>query len=587
MSATVQPIHPRPECETVKRGSLESGYPGSRQVVAVSVDPPVRVPVGPNAEHWTSIGFQRTVLAVTRTLTTTTRLLDVLDLVREDPRVQVVFTHERGSAFTDGVLDLIRSIGGRLVPWDQAVHTQFDLAITASEAGDLHMLDAPIVVVPHGVGHNKYIKTGIGDPKSVSGFRADQLVRNGRVVPTAIVLSHEEQLDQLKASCPEALPRAVVAGDVCLDRLLASVPHRRRYRRALGITDHQRLVVVNSTWGQQSVIARDLGLATRLPAALPADEYRVAVVLHPSVWFGHSPYQVRSWLHSAIEAGVLLVPPHEGWRATLIAADLLISDHGSISLYGAALGVPLLLGAFDDQETVPTTPMATLARYAPWLDPQLDLRKQVEDTIAHHDPTTYESVTGRAFALQGHGAQALRSLLYRTMSLPEDSRSPVARPVEDPKPEVRAVHAYRVLTTITDRSTVSLERFPSTLAEPVRYNAAERDQHLAVEEDILDTALRDSASVLLSSTSVSEPVTWCTGALNANPTARIAATPDVLVVRTHGGSVEVFDVPSKTGHVVASAVYALIAAGRLDTEEVVIRLGSEERINLVRRRYTE
>ncbi len=34
------------------------------------------------------------------------------------------------------------------------------------------------------------------------------------MVPSLLVLSHEEQLDRLRAACPEAVPAAVVAGDV-------------------------------------------------------------------------------------------------------------------------------------------------------------------------------------------------------------------------------------------------------------------------------------------------------------------------------------------------------------------------------------
>ncbi|MFD0204417.1 MULTISPECIES: hypothetical protein [Saccharothrix] len=530
------------------------------------------------------------MLAVTRTVTTTTRLLDVLDLVREDARIQVVFTVEPGSAFTDGVVDFVRSFGGRLVPWDQVLGMSFDLVIAASEAGDLHLLDAPVVVLPHGAGHNKYIKTEPGAPRSVSGFRADQLVRDGRVVPIAIVLSHEEQLNQLALSCPPALPRAVVAGDVCLDRLSASRSHRSRYRRALGLHDRQRLVVVNSTWGARSVFAQHLRLPARMLAELPADEYRVALVLHPSVWFGHSPYQVRGWLASAIGAGLLLVPPHEGWRATLVAADVLVSDHGSLSLYGAALGVPLMLGAFDDEEVVPTSPMAELADHAPRLRPDADLRTQIETAIADHDPTIHDPITRRAFALRDQATRVLRTLLYDTMSLAQDDAEFDARPVGDPEPEVRPVTAHRVVTTVSHDSTVAVERFPATLPEPSwPSHNAEHDQHLAVEHDSFDTALLDSAAVLLASVRPHDAVGWGRSALAAHPGARVAATADSLVVRGNGGRLHLFDLDRTAVEpsIAASAVYALSAADRLTPaqDRLTVRLGS--RTHEVRFRFRD
>lgn len=44
------------------------------------------------------------------------------------------------------------------------------------------------------------------------------------------------------------MPYAVVAGDPRFDRITASTSLRARYRAALGIAEHERLVVVSSTW---------------------------------------------------------------------------------------------------------------------------------------------------------------------------------------------------------------------------------------------------------------------------------------------------------------------------------------------------
>src|SRR5690606_30658476 len=82
----------------------------------------------------------------------------------------------------------------------------------------------------------------------VFGLSEETLTHEGRIVPDAIALSHTAQLARLEKGCPEALPRAFVAGDPCHDRILASLPRRRAYRRAFGLRPGRRLVVVNSTW---------------------------------------------------------------------------------------------------------------------------------------------------------------------------------------------------------------------------------------------------------------------------------------------------------------------------------------------------
>ncbi|HEX8864906.1 MAG TPA: hypothetical protein VF821_04560, partial [Lentzea sp.] len=516
----------------------------------------VRVPVGDEASRWITVGFDRTVLVVVRTVTTATRLLDVLDLICEDSRVQIVFTFESSSAFTAGVTAFIDAIGGLLLPWEQAVRHRFDIAIAASENGALHRLQAPVVLLPHGAGHNKFSKNS----NDISGYTPHQLVRDGTVVPRVIGLSHQDQLDQLAASCPEAVPQAVVAGDVCFERLRASAPHRARYRKALGLNNSQRLVVVSSTWGTRSAFGRDHKLVQRLLAALPRDEYRVALVLHPSIWFGHSPYAVRGWLRSALDAGLLLVPPHEGWRAVLVAADLLISDHGSISLYGAAVGVAVLLAAFDHDEIVPGTPMAGLAGKAGALDAHGDLRRQIDTAITTQHPQVLGDVVDRAFGLAGKGAQVLRSLLYDVMVLSEPADPATARPVGEPSTEERRMQAHLVSTTVIGDHTVELERFPANVPAA---SAPGRDQHIAVEDDVFDTALADSAAVVLARNAPSDVLAWARQVLADHPSARVVAAKSLIVLRRDERvfqlAVEPAAEPGNDLAVAASAVCAVTA----------------------------
>jgi len=121
-------------------------------------------------------------------------------------------------------------------------------------------------------------------------------MRDGRVLADAIVLSHNKELAVLRRQCPEAVAAAVVAGDPCFDRLVASLPHRSTYRAALGVHDSQELVVVSSTWGQQSLFGRNHDLIPRLLDELDPAGFRVAALVHPAVWFGHGPRQIRAWL---------------------------------------------------------------------------------------------------------------------------------------------------------------------------------------------------------------------------------------------------------------------------------------------------
>jgi hypothetical protein len=210
----------------------------------------VNGPFGLDGIKGMTVPDQRTVLAVAHHLTSATRLTEVLPLLESDRRIQVVYTAAPASYFTGGLTDYLRGLAGLVVPWDQAIRTRWDMAIAASH-GLLEQLHAPVLTLPHGSGPGKLYGRiqGAGPPatRPVTGVPPDRLVVGGRVVPSALILPHERHLELLARDCPEALRVAAVAGDPCLDRLLASRRHRDSYRRAFGMRTGRRLVLVSST----------------------------------------------------------------------------------------------------------------------------------------------------------------------------------------------------------------------------------------------------------------------------------------------------------------------------------------------------
>ena len=128
-------------------------------------------------------------------------------------------------------------------------------------------------------------------------------MRDGTVLASAIVLAHEGDREILRRQCPEALPATVVAGDPCYDRLLASLPWRDHYRRAMQVAEDQQLVVVASTWGREGIFGHVPDLLPEVMTQLPADRYRVAALVHPAVWSAHGIRQVRAWLRIAARQG--------------------------------------------------------------------------------------------------------------------------------------------------------------------------------------------------------------------------------------------------------------------------------------------
>ncbi|MFG3232435.1 hypothetical protein ACGFZG_11930 [Streptomyces antibioticus] len=579
----------------------------------------LRVPVGEDANRWITRTGCRRVLFIIHNVTSATRLLDVLPLFHSDVRVQMFATCTGSSPFLAGVPELLARAGFPVLPWEQAKATEFDLAVSASYGGELGSIRGKLVVLSHGMGYNKRLRTPDaeqsrtpvpGSRTPVFGLSPEWLLEDGRPLATATVLSHPEQLERLRASCPEASSTAVLAGDPCYDRILAALPQRDRFRRALGVTPGQQLVVLSSTWAPRSLFGGagapkaddDLlpWLLSRLTTELPADEYRTVAVLHPNIWHGHGPGQVRAWLDSARRAGLDAIPPLEGWRQALIAADCVLGDHSSVTYYAASIGIPVLLGAFPQEDLDPLSPVAALGRTAPRLLRHDSLRAQIDRAITSHDPGLYKELAEQASSSPGESAALLRRLFYGLMDLPELSEhaallDPLPLPPYGP---ARRTAPMRVLTETSDTTPpqVTVIRHavigdgPDLPETPAGQAEA---AHTLVDEETRETGRLQLADIVVRCAAaddprVGPPAAWTSEALTRYPYCGLVAYvdgPDRCVVRTRAGDlVRLSAAPDPDGRpnlcdpaAYASALYGWLASGRPLGEalpEITVRTGT-------------
>jgi hypothetical protein len=388
----------------------------------------------------------------------------------------------------------------------------------------------------------------------------------------------------LQHSCPEAAPSAVLAGDPCFDRTLAARPYRERFRRALGVGHGQRLIVLNSTWNPESLFGNGTSdhnddadiltsLLARLTSELPADEYRLAAVLHPNIWHGHGPGQVRYWLDRARRCGLTLVDPLEHWRQALIAADALVGDFGSVTYYAAALGTPVLLGTGSRLPLDPASPVGAFAAAAPRLDPAAPLRPQLERLLADHEPLPGPAEL--TTSVPGEAAARLRRMFYGLIGIPEPQDPALLDPLPLPpyEPAVRTA-PLRVLTRLLGPCEVAVRRYPDPRYEPTGDEGGHEDDavHTAVDEDTLDPALLDLADVILRHGAphdhrLGSPQEWAAEVLARHPDCALAAYvtgPGHCVVRTRAGAVvELHGAAGAADPAAyASALHVWLAAGK-------------------------
>ncbi|MFE3147681.1 hypothetical protein ACFXJ6_13575 [Streptomyces sp. NPDC059218] len=437
-----------------------------------------------------------------------------------------MFAYDPTSAFSDGVLDLLHDSGCRVMAWEQLADANPDLIVSASENIDVPEGDCPVLVLPHGIGFQKHVPDSRTSHSRLSGVVPDRLLESGRAW---LAISHPSQEDQLLATHPKVADHTLLIGDPCFDELLLSLDQAEAYRTALGVPGKQQLVVVSSTWGPTSLIGQNPDLPARLLAALPYDEFRVAAIMHPNVWSGHGAWQIRTILAAALDAGLILVPPVHAWRPALVAADAVIGDHGSVTLYGAALGKPVLLAAFGS-DAAQGTAVDSLGRAAPRLDPLGDMVRQIRTVVGEHTSERYRTIAEQAFAHPGQALSHLRATLYDLMGLPEPPLGVSPRlMLREPEATAPGVSSWTVATTASrhdgERMVVTVWRRPAA-AHSAEQEPPQVFTHLACDERERDRHLIESASVMIQRRplpTTSAALRWIKETLRRHPGCRLAA----------------------------------------------------------------
>jgi hypothetical protein len=365
------------------------------------------------------------------------RLLDVLPLLEADHRVQVVYTVPEPFESWQATQDFLQQLEVLVLPWEQARQMEFDVVLAASTRG-IDDVTGSVLLIPHGGGFAQYRPwrpPAAGENwRPVLGLEPDQLMRDGTVRADAIVLTHPFELGVLRRVCPTAVPRAVVVGNIAYDRLAASVGFRPHYRRALGVPDDRKLVVVCSTWSERSAFGRHPDLFERALNGLPREDYQVVGLLHPQIWSQHSRGQVRAWLADCLDAGLVLVPPEGDWRAALVAADFFVGDYGSVTTFAAGIGLPILLTPGESVPLLDGSPAALLSELAPRWDFSRPLMPQLG---VGHAPHAYSEVASRLTTRPGHAGVILRRKIYRMLRLQEPARAVPVSPAPLPVPITR------------------------------------------------------------------------------------------------------------------------------------------------------
>ena len=471
-----------------------------------------------------TLGSQRSVLSVVRNGASAFRMLEIIRLFDDDERLNLRMTVGPQSRYDYGVEQLLTSERIRLLPWNAAKESRFDLILSGSAHTCLSQLRGPVVLFPHGAGHHKR-PPALSDGDQVFELTDDQLMHDGTAIATRHLLPGPDSLTRLERDCAPAARRAVIAGDPIVQQLRAHLSLRDSYRAELGLRPGQKLVVVSSTWGPRSLAGQSLGVLRRLVAELPMDEYRVAATFHHNVTIRDGHRELERILRSTIDSGLILIPPESGWQSTVLASDCLIGDYGSTTFYASDV-VPVAIAAHAPDECPADSPMTALANAVPHIDPDRPLRPQIDSLTDAPRPSIVEEIIDSSVTRDIDAPAVFRSTMYELMGLAEPT-APAALPVAAPRSHHREVTAF-VVQPAVDGAVVRLRRYPAATA-PMRDGG-----HLVVRTDDPDPRRPQSAAALVAT----KPGFDLAALLDRFPGCRVAVkpVPDAIAFRVRAGS---------------------------------------------------
>jgi hypothetical protein len=545
-------------------------------VNAVALERPDLGPAAHDADRWQTCPGQLIFYCFVRTFVSAIQLYQELLVFEGDTRVKLVWVRCPGSKLEHPLCDWLRSKGISLVPHEMATAGRRDLIITTSEWIDpIPFAPTPVVVIPHGLGFHKYVPDPDTGIIRLAGLARPEGLRTGQVTQ---VVSHPNQARQLAEASEHTIGRTVLGGCSNFDLLRNSRGERADYRSALGVSADQRLIVLSSTWGTGSLFGQSFDLIGRLLAQLPFERYKLATFLHPGAWSFEGESEILRRLSKHIDSGLRVIPTTEGWHGTLLAGDLLIGDNGSVTLHGAMMDIPLLLGTFSDS-VVPGTVMADLGNgMANFIDPDGDLRQQIEDEIERHDSTRAARLIERTIARPGESGELLRALSYSKVKQPVPTDELPARMAPAPVPKPFGTHSFRLNFHLDADSAVVGDIFPAIFREKGGYPA----ERLLVETSERDLLRYQNAAIIV------HPVPVPAGTVHAHlaETAGKYIGCRVVVVADNDGSCEIlvrdgrrFHVTGGQGipiRVLASAFYTILVAQKELSGEFVVRTSAGE-----------
>jgi hypothetical protein len=280
----------------------------------------------------------------------------------------------------------------------------------------------PVIHVPHGPGDGTF-----GDTKNSHCYGSCCYDVKGRLRYTRMFEGSERKKALVARSLPDIGAIIQVVGNPKYDELLSKVARREEIRKDLGFSPDDTVVFVTSTFREPSLLEAygDEILAAAKPLI---GRFQFVISGHPSLY--NVGYQGKhNWpefLPNLRGQGFCVRDPEEDFAPYMIAANLLMTDHTGLCVYGALLEKPAIFTVIEDKYILKDSPTWRYRAISPVLTDVTSLEPTILSAIRDYPYDRLRELAHDIHPYTGQSENRIRAAVYGLLNLP-----PAERPEED------------------------------------------------------------------------------------------------------------------------------------------------------------
>ena len=238
----------------------------------------------------------------------------------------------------------------RIVGLSKLYLTHWDLVVLADHLVSHHwsgwdLFSWPILRIPHGA-------VGKRVDGELYAFGSKCYDKNRNIPYKRIFVYSENERRMAIDMDSQFSEKIAVVGNLKSEKLLEKSLNRNEIRHQLGIKQDETLVFMVSTYGSNCLL-NTMGDSLLCEARRLSGKFRFAISIHPKE-HQHKIETESDWNESLATLksdGFLVMEFGEDWENYLVACDVILTDHSSLSSYGVALGKPYIYSPVPDYVT--------------------------------------------------------------------------------------------------------------------------------------------------------------------------------------------------------------------------------------------